>query len=188
MIDKAIQNKLEKEFSSFKKKSEIVLIRTNSEKYNAVIDAALYTIVNKIKFNGIYVTMNLGYDEINDRLKESKVNTSKIYFIDGISSKMTEKPSADNLDLLQGPSSLTELSLAMTEAANTGKFNFILLDSLTTMLIYNDTRTTQRFAHFILSKMRNLGIGGIIFAIDSKEASEIIPSIASFCNKTITID
>ena len=47
--------------------------------------------------------------------------------------------------------------IAITTAMNTGKFDFVFFDSLSTLLIYTDLKSAERFTQFMVSKIRASG-------------------------------
>lgn len=104
---------------------------------------------NELNLSGVYITLNRHYKEILKCLEENKINTKKLFFIDGTSE---DEPKTNNCIFLRSKNSLTELSLAITETCKNDAVKFIFFDSLTTLLLYNSAETVERFIYFLISK------------------------------------
>ena len=169
----------------------VVLILTSAEKYMENIISVLKTLVNKKKYPCIYVTINKPYQVLLNVLKKSEIDTDKIFFIDLIS-KMTRIETAGAKDCLfiNSPDSLTELSIAITESARNlpGKNKFIFLDSLSTMLIYNQTGTVTKFAHFLIGKMKTEAIEMVIISLEKEMDPKLVSQISTLVDKVIKVN
>jgi archaellum biogenesis ATPase FlaH len=123
------------------------------------------------------------------RLKKSKIDISRLYFIDAAtkSGDFDSDNQSDNCTIIQGPGALTEISLAVTTAANTGKFQFLLFDSLSTLTVYNGLKTVEKFSTFLLSKIRNLNFSGIVLVLNEDVSNQLIPIVSQFCDYKIEV-
>ena len=180
-FEKSLQNKL----ASVAKKKGIYLIISPPNKYKSVNATVLKYYTVKKKKNGIYVSLNKGYESVIENLKEQGVEISRLYFIDGITRTIDKEKEAKNCTFISNPGQLTELSLAITTAANTKKFDFLFLDSVNTLLIYNDLKTTEKFTHYLTARIRSSNIGGIILSLDEESSNKLIPIIIPFCDDSI---
>ena len=169
-------------------KGNVVLILTSAEKYLENVINVLEALINKKNYHCIYVTVNKPYQVLLNVLKNNDIDTKKIFFID-IISKMTRLETAGAKDCLfiASPDSLTELSIAITESARNlrGKNKFIFLDSLSTMLIYNQTGTVTKFAHFLIGKMKTEAVEMVIISLEKEMDPKLVSQISSFVDKVI---
>jgi len=169
----------------------VVLILTSAEKYLENIVSALKTLINKKNHSCVYVTINKPYQVLLNVLKKNSINTEKIFFIDLIS-RMTRIEAAGAKDCLfiTSPDSLTELSIAITESVGNlrDKNKFIFLDSLSTMLIYNQTGTVTKFAHFLIGKMKTETVKMIIISLEKEMDPKLVSQISSFVDKVIKVN
>jgi hypothetical protein len=69
--------------------NEIVLILTSAEKYVSTTLHVLRIMISQRKHECIYVTINRPYNVMTNILREGKIDTKSIFFIDMIS-KMTK--------------------------------------------------------------------------------------------------
>lgn len=163
----------------------IYIIVPKPSDYNEVDMILISYLTKKLQFPGIFVSLNTEYFKILEMMKMKGIDTSKLFFIDAVS-KMTNKTikNNDTTSFISSPGSLTELSLLLNNLINTGKFKFLFLDSLSTLLIYNDLKTAEQFSHYLVSRLRNSNTIGIITSIakeDSREA--LLDFIVQLCDK-----
>lgn len=170
---------------------DVVLILTSAEKYLENIINVLKILINKKSRQCIYVTINKPYQVLLNVLKKNDIDTEKIFFIDLIS-KMTamDTTGAKNALFITSPDSLTELSIAISESVRNlqSKNKFIFLDSLSTMLIYNQTGTVAKFAHFLIGKMRTEGVEMIIISLEREMDPILVSQISTFVDKVIKVN
>tara|TARA_Y100000294_G_scaffold176795_1_gene200239 strand:- start:905 stop:1492 length:588 start_codon:yes stop_codon:yes gene_type:complete len=168
--------------------NKIYVFVSSPEYYHLVNNIILKYLTKKLKLNGIYVTLNIPYSQLQNSLKKHGTDISKLYFIDGISKKTSGKiPKADNCAFTSNPESLTELSLSITEKSNTGKFKFLFLDSISTLLIYHNSKTIEKFSHYMINKLRNANLSGVIMSLDEENSKKLIPLLSQFCDDCIYI-
>lgn len=88
---------------------------------------------------------------------------------------------------MEDPGSLSELSLLIDTLCNEKKIKFIVLDSLSTLLLYNDTKEVEKFAHDLLNKTRKAGVSITILVPKENSKEDILAEITQFCDKEIEI-
>ena len=137
------------------------------------------------KANVIYVTTNKPYDNLINSLEEKKIDTDNIFFIDCISKEVGVDPEdVGNCIYLDSPKSLTSMSIAIKESIeNIDGEKTLILDSLSTLLIYNDARTMGKFSNFLINKMRSMKADAVILTLESDVDKDIIKKIESFVDK-----
>lgn len=69
-------------------------------------------------------------------------------------------------------------------AMDSGKNFFIIVDSLSTLLVYNDEKLVEKFAHRLSGKARLLNAKAVFLINPGKK---LIQTISSFCDKTIYV-
>ena len=77
-----------------------------------------------------------------------------------------------------------DFGISITEAitALELKEKFIFFDSIDTLLIYNKEEVVLKFIHFLIGRIREWNVKGIIVTV---EKTEIIPQLSEFCDKVI---
>jgi hypothetical protein len=117
-------------------KNFILLVVSSAEKYISVNLEILRVLLNEMKIPGIYITINRPYSSLCEILKQNRIETENLYFIDcvsslaGIPAGKTEK-----CRFIEGPSNLTYIGMNTGELMEEVKRPcFLFLDSITTLL------------------------------------------------------
>ncbi len=181
----AVSEKLEKALETAPK-NFIIQIESPAEEYNSVIETSLNFLLKNKDAKIIYVTLNKPVSMILNNFAAKKIDTSRFFFIDGISGAAQTKESIDKkFVVLSGPTALTELSIEITKAKETGKYNYVFFDALSTMLIYNSQKRCLQFSYFLLTKLRDYEFCGIIIYLKSELEKEVFDSVAHLSDKAL---
>lgn len=185
--EKEIEQRIEELPAEF-----IALIVSSADIYSMAQEIALKVLIGKKGMCGAYVTFNRPYSTLKAAIGGMGLDLSKLFFIDLITESAggtAEKASGDRCFYVSSPKNLTELSILMEQAMLRlpREKRFVFIDSISTMLIYNDSDTVLRFIHSLTGKMRLLGIAGIIFLLEKESDEKFKAQVAQFCDKVITI-
>jgi len=183
--EKEIEEKLEKLPDEF-----IALIISSADVYGVAQEVALRVLIKKKDMCGTYVTFNRPYTTLKISIEQQGLDISKLFFIDLITESAGGKAErTDRCFFVSSPKNLTELSILLEQAMLRlpRDKRFVFMDSISTMLIYNDQDTVLRFIHSLTGKMRLLGLTGIIFLLEKESDEKFLAQIAQFCDKVITI-
>jgi hypothetical protein len=170
-------------------KGEIALLLSNADNYSGMPAAVLSPFAKKKNFYGVYVAVNKPYATLMGNFSKARINTERLFFIDAVTKMVggAAKP-GKNFLAIESPQFLTEMSIAISQAMDTlpkGERYFIL-DSVSSMLIYNSPGTIARFMHFLSGKLREWGARGVFLAVD-KEVDALLPYITQFVDKTVHV-
>ncbi len=172
------------ELAALKESKKIYALVISPENYNDVLDSTMKVLTNNFDLPGIYVTVNKNYDVMMGRFKEVDAKLGKVLVVDASGQK--NKKEIDNCFVTKSKS-LTEISLAISGAAQTTNFKFVLFDSISTLLVYHHLDSVQKFSQFIVSKMRNLEVSLVLITLNDAESQKVLPFISQFCDKVIVI-
>lgn len=173
-----VHEKLEKELKGAPKKF-IAQIECTAENYKEIADTSIKFLLENKKARGIYVTFNKPVFVLMDFLQSKGIETDRLFFIDGISgATQNQLTGKNNFAVLSGPTALTELSIEITRAKETGQYEFILFDALSTILIYNSQKRTIQFTYFLMTKLRDYNFSGVVLFIKSELEKEVFDSVA----------
>jgi len=139
--------------------------------------------------NVIYITISNSYTKILSQLEKEKISSEKISFIDMISvNRGIEITGEKNIVLIESPTGLTELVDQLEKnLKKTGKNTIVILDSISTMTVYNDASTIEKVIHTMIGKINTNNASAILISSDSKETEKITKTIGQFVDKTIVI-
>jgi len=185
--EKEIEEKLNKLPTEF-----IALIVSSADVYSIAQEVALRVLIKIKDMSGVYVTFNRPYSNLKATVERQGLDVSKLFFIDLITESAggkTERSAEDRCFYVSSPKNLTELSILMEQAMIRlpRERRFVFIDSISTMLIYNDQDTVLRFIHSLTGKMRLLGITGIIFLLEKESDEKFRAQVSQFCDRVITI-
>ena len=164
----------------------IVLIEANSEDISGVVIDILKAIIGK-KNEGVIVSASRPFINLVSILKEKDIDIKKLSFIDCVTQptgEKTERPCT----FVQTSANLTEISIALEESSKNFKGDgFFLIDSISSMLIYNDRLTLTRFFHSLFVRMRTKKISGAILMMREDNNIEVRAEIGQLCDKIIKL-
>ncbi len=144
------------------------------------------------KIPGVYIAGSKPFPTIMKHLKRNKVDAKDIFFIDCISSiHNVNETEGDQFHLIGSLKELTalEISLEKTLANSPSNEIFIILDSISTLLIYHDEKTIERFIHGITTRIREKpGRKGFLIAVNAVDTEPILTKMAQFCDKVVKIE
>ncbi|MFH0861731.1 MAG: hypothetical protein V1875_01760 [Candidatus Altiarchaeota archaeon] len=169
----------------------VELISTKADNHAQAILTVLEILVNKRGMGGVYISVSQPSESIANAMKEAGIPDGNVRFIDCISRSagrgQTQK--TDNTAYIENPSSLEEVTMyidLMLKAVQKPK-KFIVLDSISSLLIYNPDKSVREFTHFVINKVKLEKNTGIILSIEKKEAEDLIKTIAPMCDAHIRL-
>lgn len=137
----------------------------------------------------IIVTTNFPASVLEKLYNKNEIDLEKVYFIDAITrySMGTDPVSDEHHVNTKNPSDLTSLGIAITEMMKKlqGKRIFVLIDSVSTMLIYLPSVKISQFMHFISSKLRQREESGALLAVDGGLDPMLLSQMSSFVDDII---
>ncbi len=164
----------------------IWLVCPGSEDYHEAIELLLRELVTRHNKTGIYITLSKQYLTFHEHLKTVGIDVSKLYFIYCNGKKMEKLCELANCVFISSPKSLTELSLAVINALNLGKFDFLFFDSISELLEYNGPELTEKFVNYLAAKLRDYGLAGIAISLKGDaESAKLSPFLSRLCDKVI---
>ncbi len=166
----------------------IILLLASPAKHADVNKELVKNITTKA--SGVYVTVNRPYNNIVQIFEKSNVDVNKLLFIDAITETITQNAQKTKQCLyVSSPRHLTDLSIALNNAIDSIKSGekFLLLDSISILLLHNDPANVIKFVHFTTAKMR--AYGAYYFLIASKEGMDAntLNSLTNFSDKVVEI-
>jgi KaiC/GvpD/RAD55 family RecA-like ATPase len=127
---------------------------------------------NAVKDNKalLFVLTDKNPGQLKQELLKDKVFFKIIYFVDCYSQQAgLNLQKSDNIKYVSGPLALNELSIAVSdfqrEFLKKEAPHLIILDSLSTLLMYSNAEAIARFLQVFIAKIRNLK-GEVIFTIE----------------------
>ena len=169
--------------------NELILLVTSGEKVEEVNQDLLKYYVNEKGAICIFTTFTKPHDVILGKLKKGKIRVEDIFFIDCATpiSGPGEIHGTDKV-VFCNPESLTNISIAITTAMKNmpkERDRILILDTVTTLTLYNKLNSVIKFIHFISGEIRKHKIKSLILSLDLKSNEKIISELSRFCDVTI---
>jgi archaellum biogenesis ATPase FlaH len=140
-----------------------VLVTTNVENLQNGINSVIQTFG---EVYGIYISLNKTQPASIKALKKSKISSEKLFFIDCVSSAQEKNPEVINIK----PSDLDDLTLAIkTFVKEIPERRYILIDSLATLMIYNDINKVANFIRTLTQFASQKGVELIVLTQKAEE-------------------
>jgi hypothetical protein len=116
----------------------------------------------------LFITLNKTYPFVEELLNKNGCDTKYCFFIDAISSALKNVKKQKKCYFLKNPSALTELSIAISESM--GKFEYVIFDSISTLMIYNNPSSVEKFVSSITNKLRTGGLKSVFFILEGEKS------------------
>ncbi|MBD3260130.1 MAG: hypothetical protein GF334_00340 [Candidatus Altiarchaeales archaeon] len=169
----------------------VVSVSTSSVDHLPTVSALLDILTRKRGLGGVYISFTQPYQYLAEAVKQANVPLDDLFFIDCISKMAAKIPSEpkENVVFVENPSSLEEVNVhlnRMLDRVSSPK-KFIFLDSLTSLLIYNDEKSVNEFSHFIINKARLSNIFTVLLFQKKEGAGKLHEKVEHICDKKIVL-
>lgn len=134
------------------------------------------------------LSFNQPYSILSESVKKGGISPEKIFFIDVLSAGVYRAKKMPNCLFVSSPEDLTEISLMCSEMQKTGEVDTCVIESISTMLVYQDELSVIQFAHSIINKSRNLGIKLVITAAKEDINTELVKDLHMFVDTVIEVE
>ena len=171
---------IKKELSS----SKTLLVIMPSIDYNKIMADVIKQLSGK---SICYVTLNKTYNSLRELFEKNNIDISSIVFVDAISKTIKDTPNqTKGCYFCSSPGALTEISATLSKFLN-HKFEYIIFDSLTNLLIYHQKYPVAQFLSALANKIRESNTKAVFYALDVKEHDELIKETEMFVDKVIEL-
>jgi KaiC/GvpD/RAD55 family RecA-like ATPase len=164
---------------------QTILLSLDSKKYNEISrDIAKQLSGKKV----CYITLSKTCESVRSVFKEKKVNSENFIIIDAISKTIRKMPDKEgNCRFTTSPAALTELSLVITDQLNS-KIDYLVFDSLTTLLVYQKADVATRFVSSIINKIKGNNTKAIFYVLPIKEHEGFFKECCLFVDEVVDFE
>jgi len=171
-------------------KGKISLVVVDPESYREACSSLLSGLLKASRSaNCIYISTTMPYAEASRMLQKNGLDAKRLFFIDTMSkSASLGKERAENVIFVEDPKNLTMVGVALSEALYKmeGKERVLILDSISSLLMYNSPDIVLRFLHSVIGRMRAGEVSGIVFIL-VKDYGDILTRLASFVDEVVEL-
>ena len=145
--------------------------------------------IQRLGYQTIMITFNQPSPILKRTYKKNEMNLDSIIFIDAVSKYAlgTLPEDIDRAVFINNPRNLTNLSVAISEMLKefAGTQTVVILDSISTMLIYLSSDDISKFTHFMTSKLAILGMPGFFIAVENGLNPVLMTHLSTFTDEVI---
>jgi len=130
--------------------------------------------------------------EVKAELEKGGINTEGVKFVDLVT-RTSDSAHAlieeGKVTYVDSATDLTEIIIAIDKQMDSIKENkkFFILDSLSTLLVYNSPTSVEKFTHSLISKIGQHTSRGALIFVYSRDHEGVIQTISQFCDKVIRV-
>lgn len=177
-----VRELIDEEASPFE--SPVVLLNVSPLIYHkGVLDALRY--FSERFGTGLYITLNKPCATLQPAFEKAGVPSERVVYLDSITN--TAEHDTESCRYLGRMRELTDICVALTKLASERKVRYVLLDSVSTLLLYNDTKSVARFCHAVAEKLRSMGLSGALVLVDMEEGKDMAAQLAQFCDAYVKV-
>jgi hypothetical protein len=167
---------------------KFLLILLSEEQYVG----RLYDLVNSVRKSGskiCYVCVSRPYKDVIADLKSGKMDTDFFFFIDVLSSHYGKPEPRRGCIFLDSPKDLGAIRSAIERAIEKNNCTVLLFDTLSNLLIYQESFPILKFAHSLTVEKGENVIKMFLIMKENpsleKENKELISDLKMFADKTV---
>ncbi len=134
-----------------------------------------------------YVSLNKPKKTLEKELEKYKINPKNLFIIDCVSKTAQQVIQTKSTIFISSPKHLTELSIAVKKAIDLGA-DIFLIDSLSTLLIYEKETAVIKFTHYLISKLRATDRKAIFIIIASETSRALFEDLCMFVDAVVEFD
>ena len=164
--------------------NKTLLLIMPSVNYNEVIVDTLKELSGK---SACYVTLNKTFSSLKELFNKKDIDTKNVVFIDTISKTIKDVPDqTKGCYFCSSPGALSEISVKISKLLN-HNFEYLIFDSLTNLLIYQQDDPVAQFLSNLANKIRDTNTKAIFYVLSVKAQDELIKETEMFVDKVIEI-
>jgi len=168
-----------------------VALRMKAEHYFDVIRAMPDVFATKKALDAIYVTSTIPSTSIINALDVLEIPLDHIWFVDCISQiMMSAGQKHGHAIYVESPTMLENLMLKVEYLIRktADRKNLVILDSINSLAIHNDTKILSEFLHILVNNLRAKEAYTIIFSMEEYETEEIRNMLNLVSDETLQVE
>lgn len=139
----------------------------------------------------LYVTTAVPSTALLTQFEAAGARTDRVFFVDAATGVSGRGPTAAENRVFVRSSHLTNIAITTLHAARSlpeDAETALVFDNLSTLTIQHSPETVTRFAHSLITKLRNTGVASLFMALDDEPGGELASRVMQFVDGTVRID
>lgn len=156
--------------------SSAIAMHLRAEQYFDAIQGMLDRFATKKDLEVIYVTSTIPSQSIINALEALEISMDHIWFVDCISQiMMSQEKRHAHAIIVESPTMLENIMLKVEFLLrkHPRRNALIVLDSINSLAIHNNTKILSEFLHILVNNLRSRGAYTVIFSMHEYETEEI---------------
>ncbi|ODS35008.1 MAG: hypothetical protein A7316_04590 [Candidatus Altiarchaeales archaeon WOR_SM1_86-2] len=165
-----------------------IFLHASAEEYARSALKLVKHMVNERGMGGVYITVSKPFVYSIEVMQNNGIGTENLFFIDCIS----QMGGGGGIELencvFTSPIALSEIMMHANDMLKKVKTKnkFILLDCISTLLVYNNEKPVKEFAMWLLANVRaNKDVTGILVTIKEDTPPTLVGLLKAMCEKVI---
>ena len=154
-----------------------------------VIASMLHPLLDTFHMGGVYICASRGAEAIIEALVSIGIDVSSLYFIDCVSSSRASGTETDNPNIfhVDSPVMLESILLRTMFIMRTivTERNFIFIDSVNALAIYNEDRLLNEYLHTVINTFRAREVLSLIVNVPDQTPTSVLANLELYCTDTI---
>ena len=169
-----------------------VALRMGADHYFDSIRDILDVFAPQKDLDVLYVTSTIPSRSIINALEVLEIPLDHIWFVDCISQIMMSGSSEKHGHSIhvESPTMLENIMLKVEYLVRKTKErgNVVVLDSINSLAIHNNTKILSEFLHILVSNLRSKNCYTIVFSMEQYETDEIRNMLNLVCDETVVVE
>lgn len=166
-----------------------VQVRMSSANAFAVTASTMVPLMQMFEMGGVYISASRGAVEIIQAFEAIGVDVSGIHFLDLVSSGVlggTDVPYT-NITFVDSPIMLESIMLRTLYTLRTvnNQRNFVFLDSVNALAIYNDDRMLAEYLHTFINTFRQREVLSVILNVPDQTPPLVLANLDTYCTDLV---
>ncbi|MGB1588034.1 MAG: hypothetical protein ACPHJD_04385 [Poseidonia sp.] len=169
--------------------SSSVQVRMSAANSFAVTASTMVPLMQMFEMGGVYISASRGAVEIIQAFESIGVDVSNIHFLDLVSSGVlggTDVP-YQNITFIDSPIMLESILLRTLYTLRTvsNPRNFVFLDSVNALAIYNDDRMLAEYLHTFINTFRQREVLSVILNVPDQTPPLVLANLDTYCTDLV---
>ena len=168
-----------------------VALRMTADHYFDTIRAVLDVFAPRKQLDALYVTSTIPSRSILSALEVLEIPLDHIWFVDCISQiMMSAADKHPHAIYVESPTMLENLMLKVEYLIRKTKErgNVVILDSINSLAIHNNTKILSEFLHILVNNLRSKKCYTLIYSMEQYETDDIRNMMNLVCDETVTVE
>ena len=169
--------------------NKFVLVLLSEKQYEEKL-AELMRKIEKDHTKICYVCLSKPYGDTIEYLQSNGLDVGKFFFIDMLTSHYKSPRKAENCIFIEAPGKLIALQVAISKAVSEKNCSVVVFDTLSSLLMYEQTHDIVKFTHQVTIEESNRNINKVFIVLKEgnlpQEYSQaFIKDVEMFADKKI---